>query len=79
MFYSNGSNYLNHPNLLLIVNKSKKIEVSEIIIPNIISGLDVSSSLASLLVGVIFLSFLKRRLEKGFITIKYLSLVNPKF
>ena len=61
------------------MNKSKKIEVSEIIKPNIINGLDVTSSLATLLEGVRFLSFLKRRLEKGFITIKFLNLITLKF
>ena len=40
----------NHPNLLLMVNKSKKMEVNEMIKPNIINGLDLTfSSLLSLL------------------------------
>ena len=33
-----------HPNLLLMVNKSKNIEVNEIIKPNIINGLDLTFS-----------------------------------
>ena len=41
---SNSTNYLNHPNLLFIVNKSKKIEENEIIKPNIIIGLDLDFS-----------------------------------
>ncbi len=42
------ANYSNHPNLLLMVNKSKKIDVNEIIKPNIINGLDLTFSSASL-------------------------------
>ncbi len=41
MNQSNTSNHLYHPNLLLMVNKSKKIEVNEMIEPNIINGLDL--------------------------------------
>ena len=41
LFLSNRTNYSNHPNLLLMVNKSKKIELNEIIIPNIIRSLDL--------------------------------------
>ncbi len=38
-----------HPNLLLMVNKSKNMEVNETIKPNIINGLDLRfSSLLSL-------------------------------
>ena len=33
-----------HPNLLLMVNKSKKMEVNEMIKPNIINGLDLTFS-----------------------------------
>ena len=33
-----------HPNLLLMVNKSKKMEVNEMIKPNIINGLDLTLS-----------------------------------
>ena len=49
----------NHPNLLLIVNKSKKIEVIEMIKPNIINDLDLtfSSCLGLLFVEDKFLSF----------------------
>jgi len=55
-----------------MVNKSKKMEVNEMIKPNIISGLDLtfSSSLGLFLEDSMFLSFLGRRLGKGLITIK---------
>ena len=33
-----------HPNLLLMVNKSKNIEVNEMTNPNIINGLDLTFS-----------------------------------
>ena len=47
-----------HPNLLLMVNKSKNIEVNEMIKPNIINGLDLTfSSLLSLFFEEKFLSF----------------------
>ena len=48
-----------HPNLLLMVNKSRNIEVNEMIKPNIINGLDMTfSSFLSLLLEVEeFLSF----------------------
>ncbi len=50
MLRSNSSNYSYHPNLLLMVNKSKKMEVNEMIKPNIIKGLDLTfSSFLSLL------------------------------
>ena len=50
MFLTISDNYSNHPNLLLMVNKSKKMEVNEIIKPNIINGLDlIFSSCLSLL------------------------------
>ena len=55
-----------------MVNKSKKIEVNEMIKPNIINGLDLtfSSSLIELFEEEIFLSFsLLIRLKKGLITI----------
>jgi len=54
-----------------MVNKSKKIEVNEIIKPNIINGLDLTfSSFLSLFFEEKFLSFfLSIRLEKGLITI----------
>ena len=56
-----------------MVNKSKKIEVNEMIKPNIINGLDLtfSSFLRSLFEEEKFLSFLKIRLEKGLITINF--------
>ena len=53
-----------------MVNKSKNIEVSDMIKPNIINGLDLTfSSLGLFLEDAKFKSFLKRRLEKGLITI----------
>ena len=66
-----------------MVNKSKKMEVNEMIKPNIINGLDLefSSSLGFLFEEVEFLSFfLKIRFEKGLITINLRSkLVTLKF
>ena len=62
---------LDQPNLLLIVNKSKNIELIEIINPNIINDLDFSLSFSS---GIFleednFLSFfILKRLEKGLLT-----------
>ena len=54
-----SDNYLNHPNLLLMVNKSKKIEVNERIKPNSINGLDLrfSTFLGLILEEEKFLSF----------------------
>ncbi len=70
MFISNGSNYSYHPNLLLMVNKSKNMDVNEIIKPNIINGLDLTfSSLVLFLEDAKLLSFFKRRLGKGLIII----------
>jgi len=57
-----------------MVNKSKKMEVNEMMKPNIINGLDLTfSSLLSLFFEEEkFLSFfLKIRLEKGLITINF--------
>ena len=65
-----------------MVNKSKKIEVKEIIKPNIINGLDLtfSSSLGLFLEDAKLLSLLERRLEKGLITISIRSeIINLKF
>ena len=65
-----------------MVNKSKNIEVSETIMPNIINGVDLtfSSSLGLFLEDAKLLSLLERRLEKGLITINMRSmLVNLKF
>ena len=66
-----------------MVNKSKKMEVNEIIKPNIINGLDLTfSSLLSLLFEEEkFLSFFfKIRLEKGLITINFrFKLITLKF
>ncbi len=65
-----------------MVNKSKKIEVKEIIKPNIINGLDLtfSSSLGLFLEDAKLLSLLERRLEKGLITINMRSkLITLKF
>ena len=58
-----------------MVNKSKNIEVNEIIKPNIINGLDLtfSSSLGLFLEDARLLSLLERRLEKGLITINMRS------
>ena len=57
-----------------MVNKSKKIEVNEMIKPNIINGLDLTfSSFLSLFFeeGKFLSLFLKIRLEKGLITINF--------
>ena len=66
-----------------MVNKSKKIEVNEMIKPNIINGLDFtfSSFLSLFFEEEKFLSFfLKIRLEKGLITINFrIKLITPKF
>ena len=54
-----------------MVNKSKKMEVKEITIPNIINGLDLTSSfsLALFLEDTMLLFLLERRLGKGLITL----------
>ncbi len=66
-----------------MVNKSKKIEVNEIIKPNIINGLDFtfSSFLSLFFEEEKFLSFfLKIRLEKGLITINFrFKMITLKF
>ena len=65
-----------------MVNKSKNIEVNEIIKPNIINGLDLtfSSSLGLFLEDANLISLLERRFEKGLITINMRSkLINLKF
>ena len=65
-----------------MVNKSKNIEVNEMIKPNIINGLDLtfSSSLGLFLEDAKLLSLLERRLEKGLITINMRSeLITLKF
>ena len=66
-----------------MVNKSKKMEVNEMIIPNIINGLDLTfSSCLSLLFeeGRLLSFFLLIRLEKGLITINFrFKLTNLKF
>ena len=55
-----------------MVNKSKKIEVNEMIKPNIINGLDLTfSSLRLFLEDNKLLFLLERRLGKGLITIKF--------
>ena len=51
MLLTISDNYSNHPNLLLMVNKSKKIEVNEMMEPNIINGLDLTFSSC---IGVLF-------------------------
>ena len=66
-------NSLYQLNLLLIVNKSKIIELTEIINPNIINGLDLSIplSLGILLEEDNLFSFLIfERLENALLTIK---------
>ena len=65
-----------------MVNKSKNMEVNEMIKPNIINGLDLtfSSSLGLFLEDAKLLSLLERRLEKGLITINMKSeLITLKF
>ena len=54
-----------------MVTKSKKMEVNEMIKPNIINGLDLtfSSFLSLFFEDAKLLSLLERRLEKGLITI----------
>ena len=53
-----------------MVNKSKKIEVNEMIIPKIINGLDLTfSSLGLFLEDTKLLFLLERRLGNGLITI----------
>ena len=58
-----------------MVNKSKNIEVNEMIKPNIINGLDLtfSSSLGLFLEDCKLPSLLAIRLEKGLITINMIS------
>ena len=64
-----------YPNLLLIVNNSKNMEVSERTKPNIINGLDLTfSSFFELFVEDATLLFLlERRFGKGLITINSIS------
>ena len=65
-----------------MVNKSKNIEVNEMIKPNIINGLDLtfSSSLGLSLEDVKLLFLLERRLGKGLITMNLRSkLITLKF
>ena len=64
------------------MNKSKKIEVNEMIKPNIINGLDLtfSSFWGLFLEEAMLPSLLERRLEKGLITINMRSeLITLKF
>ena len=65
------------------MNKSKKIEVNEMIKPNIINGLDLTlSSFLSLFFeeGKFLSLFLKLRLEIGLITINFrFKLITLKF
>ena len=57
-----------------MVNKSKNMEVIEIIKPNIINGLDLTfSSLVLFLEDTKLLFFLERRFGKGLITINLRS------
>ena len=65
-----------------MVNKSKNIEVNEMIKPNIINGLDLtfSSSLGLFLEDTNLRFFLERRFGKGLITINLRSkLITLKF
>ena len=65
-----------------MVNKSKNMEVNEMIKPHIINGLDLtsSSSLGLFLEDTKLLFLLERRLGKGLITINLGSkLINLKF
>jgi len=65
-----------------MVNKSKKMEVNEMIKPNIINGLDLTSSscLGLFLEDTKLLFLLERRLGKGLITIKLrFKLITLKF
>ena len=64
------------------MNKSKKMEVNEMITPNIINGLDLtfSSSLELFLEDTELIFLLERRLGKGLITINLRSkLITLKF
>ena len=65
-----------------MVNKSKKMEVIEMIKPNIINGFDLtfSSSLGLFLEDTKLLFFLERRFGKGLITINLrFKLITLKF
>ena len=65
-----------------MVNKSKKMEVNEMIKPNIINGLDLtfSSSLELFFEECNLPFFLERRFGKGLITMNLRSkLINLKF
>ena len=59
LFLTISDNYSNYPNLFFMVNKSKKIEVKDMIKPNTINGLDLtfSSCLGELFDEDKFLSF----------------------
>ena len=64
------------------MNKSKNIDVNEMIKPNIINGLDLtfSSSLGLFLEAAKLRSLLERILEKGLITTNMISkLITLKF
>ena len=64
-----------------MVNKSKNMEVNEMIKPNIINGLDLTfSSLGLFLDDTKLLFFLERRFGKGLITMNLRSkLITLKF
>ena len=64
-----------------MVNKSKNMEVNEMIKPNIINGLDLTfSSMGLFLEDTKLLFRLERRFEKGLITINMRSkLITLKF
>ena len=65
-----------------MVNKSKKMEVNEMIKPNIINGLDLtfSSSIGLFLEVPNLLFFFERRFGKGLITINFrFKLITLKF
>ena len=64
-----------------MVNKSKNMEVNEMIKPNIINGLDLTfSSLRLFLEDIKLLALFERRLGKGLITVNLmLKLIILKF
>ena len=65
---------LNQPNLLLIVKRSKNIEVSDSINPNIINDFDFSLFFLSffLIEDELLSLFLLIKFEKGLVTLKNL-------
>ena len=78
-YICNCINYLIHPNLFFIVKRSRKIEVNEIIKPNIINGLDFSLTIPweIFFERKFFLSLLIR-FENGLFTTEYTKVINLK-